>query len=521
MRRRRERAKKVADLVAPRGHARTTLALLALGLGVIGAPGSAAEPSGSLYYVDGSLGSRCGSYSAAARNCSGRDGRAFTTLQAAAKALAPGDTVLIRDGVYALPARGEVVLSRSGTADRPIRFEGYRDERVIIRGIGFEDRDRNGDGFADGPRDRGDRSALIRITGDHVQVRRVEVEQAPHYGVLIQGGHNLLEEVRVRHSWMSNVVLSGVDNMLRYVEAHHSRHGSGIGIGPGKSGEPRRNVIHRCLSHDNGRETDDRQVRRIKGDPAGGGNSDGMQTSKECSDRRPEIVCRDVRFVENVVWRNVDDGFDLTMADSEVVANVSIDNGPAGRRGVKTLRPGPGNRFVGNVALGGTNQYRGFEPRGADTLDFFHNLALGSSEKGVYAITNGAGRGRYYNNVGYRNAGDVDFVWTGGEAAHNWAAREVGDPRLAAGSASIDFNLPEGSIAQRWRFLMDQVTAAFTLVAESPLVDAGRLVEGFHCPRADDDPAKPMDPDEPCRHWAGKAPDIGPFELGLPPLRGR
>jgi hypothetical protein len=63
-------------------------AWLALGLGMIGVPGSAAEPSGTLYYVDGSVGSPCGTYSVAARNCSGRDGRAFATLQAEAGAFA-------------------------------------------------------------------------------------------------------------------------------------------------------------------------------------------------------------------------------------------------------------------------------------------------------------------------------------------------------------------------------------------------------------------------------------------------
>ena len=54
----------------------------------------------------------------------------FRTISAAAQAVAPGDTVMIHDGVY----RESVVVEKSGTADRPIRFEAAPAARVIIDG---------------------------------------------------------------------------------------------------------------------------------------------------------------------------------------------------------------------------------------------------------------------------------------------------------------------------------------------------------------------------------------------------
>jgi hypothetical protein len=471
--------------------------------------------SGRVLHVDGALQHACASYSVESRNCSGRDGPAYPSIQTAADVVVPGDLVRIRGGVFQMPARGQNVLSRSGTATEPIIFEGSPGETVVIRGVGFEDRDLDGDGDADGPADAGDRSALIRITGHHIQVRRVEVEQAPHRGVQITGDHNLVEEVRVSHSWGASILISGNRNTVRYAEVRGSRHEGGVGMLPGASGSASDNQIIRVLSYENGRGADGAKVLSIDGDPGGGSNSDGIGTSKFCADGLPVIVCRRQRFVENITWRNADDGFDLTIADSHVIGNVAIDNGPEGRRGFKVFRNGPGNRFSGNVAKGAGAQYRGFEARGEDTLDVFHNLGVGNLDKAIYADTDGTARGRYFNNVGLHSAGNLDFLFFGGETADNWSGRAQGDPLLTDGSLPINLNLPVGTVQQRWRFVMDQVVAVLTPRAGSPLIDAGQLVPGYHCATADDDPRSPMDPDVFCRHWAGSAPDIGPFEYGL------
>lgn len=57
-------------------------------------------------------------------------GKALRTIQAGVNKLQPGDTLLIRGGVY----RETVVFSRSGTADRPITVRSYQNEKVVISG---------------------------------------------------------------------------------------------------------------------------------------------------------------------------------------------------------------------------------------------------------------------------------------------------------------------------------------------------------------------------------------------------
>ena len=59
-----------------------------------------------------------------------QDGRAMRTIQAAVEKLEPGDTLLIRGGVY----RETVIFPRSGEPQRPIALKPYHDERVVVSG---------------------------------------------------------------------------------------------------------------------------------------------------------------------------------------------------------------------------------------------------------------------------------------------------------------------------------------------------------------------------------------------------
>ena len=47
--------------------------------------------------------------------------------------------------------------------------------------------------------------------------------------------------------------------------------------------------------------------------------------------------------------------------------------------------------------------------------------------------------------------------------------------------------------------------AGFLLSPDSPAIDAGIFIEGFHCPRPGPDPSG-------CMEWYGAAPDIGACE---------
>ncbi len=54
----------------------------------------------------------------------------FKTIGAAAKVVQPGDTVVIRSGVY----RESVVIETNGTADKPIRFQPDVAANVVVTG---------------------------------------------------------------------------------------------------------------------------------------------------------------------------------------------------------------------------------------------------------------------------------------------------------------------------------------------------------------------------------------------------
>jgi hypothetical protein len=477
----------------------------------------------SVLFVDASLPEDCtsGRYSAARRNCSGSDGRAFRSLQAGVDATRPGDTLRIRAGVYKQGAERTILLvNHSGAPGTPIRIEAFGDGPVELRGRGFEDQDRDGDGRADGPASSGDRSVLVAVTADHVHIRGLDVGLSSYFGLAIQGSENRIEETVVHDSWMSNVTIGtgSRNNVLRYVEARNARHGGGIGLGPRAKDlrELSGNRIERCLSHHNGRLPDGTLVLPIRGDPAGGGNSDGAGTSKTCASATGANLCVNLAFIGTIVWGNADDGFDNSFADSLMQDNIAFDNGPRGNRGFKELRYTSGNTYVGNLAL--ANGAFGFETRSHDGIRLFHNTAARNPARGLEAKIN-AGEITARSNVAVGN-GETDLSFSGSLLAGNWAASSQGDPRFQNAGATIDTRLPPGTVETRYEFLRTQFVAAFSPAPGSPLIDAGTRIEGLHCATADDGPSPPAGGAS-CRHWRGRAPDLGAFEAPAPQPKNR
>jgi len=84
----------------------------------------------TIFYSDANLVEDCVEmYSIANRNCSGNDGNAYQNIQKAANKLGPGDTLLIRAGIY----REQVLLSSNdGTSKKKIRIKAFPHEKVEI-----------------------------------------------------------------------------------------------------------------------------------------------------------------------------------------------------------------------------------------------------------------------------------------------------------------------------------------------------------------------------------------------------
>jgi hypothetical protein len=152
-----------------------------------------------------------------------------------------------------------------------------------------------------------------------------------------------------------------------------------------------------------------------------------------------------------------------------------------------------------------------------------HTIATGTYSQPGILVSEVADASRCVvrNNVAWNN--DSDFSLNGCVQSNNFSgsgkgAAGVVDSGFNAGPAlanaeSCLANAPHAqSVQSCWQSLYSAYYNAYRPQAGSALIDAGVIVSGYHCPVADD---RGQDPNAACRHWAGAAPDQGPFEAGL------
>jgi uncharacterized repeat protein (TIGR02543 family) len=496
---------------------------------------SLATNPGSVMYVDGSLSTNCiNTYSIQNRNCTGTDGFAYKTIQAAADVVNPGNIVYIRGGTYihpqsALTGSIFVSITRSGTASQPIRFEGYQSERPHLYGYGFEDRDLNNDTLADGPLiGFGVNEILMRVRADYIQVKNLEFSNSNSKNLSVEGSYGVYEDILTHDSWAAplRIYATGRNvegNVLRKIEAHHSRHDGGIVLQTTgtttTAGYVRNNVIEDSISYKNGRDANDVKVLVAVGDSVGGGNSDGFVTGKECHDTAIHMIppidnlCIGNRVKGFVTYNNADDGFDTTMAGgSSIEDSISFGNGPEGQKGFKGFEAVDGMSYIGNIAM--MNMDRGFEPRFKGVSAMYHNVALRNVNAGFQISSVAPAVAKIYNNTTFSN-GSNTFPNPSStlDVRTNTVIAIPGTSHVVNPSFVVDVNLPSGAtILERYNYIRNQFKNALTPVAGSALIDAGTFVPGVHCATADNNPTSPMNPSADCRHWSGNAPDIGVFE---------
>lgn len=181
---------------------------------VLVAPAGAAD-----VYVDLTLTVNCpsGDYNKSVRDCSGSDGKAYTTFASAVPQLVAGDTLYMRGGVY--NQRIEL-QTKTGTADGWITIAGYPGETVILRytdpTVGnfgairawgnrgyfiFQDFEIDGVNYAH------DVGWQIRDGNHHFTLRRIKVYNQDHSGILVTTGSNdiIIEDSEI-HSLRSDCV---------------------------------------------------------------------------------------------------------------------------------------------------------------------------------------------------------------------------------------------------------------------------------------------------------------------------
>jgi len=466
----------------------------------------------------------------------GTEALPFSTIQAAADIVDPGDTVLIKAGTYqnqlsyCVGATCNLVsISRPGTSGNVITFRPYQSDTVILRGFGFEDQDLNSDGLADGVAQSGKSETLVKISGDYINISDLELTNSQGSGMSITGSYNTVERMIVDNNWSNGISIgdAGLEqveyNTVQDCELYNNRYYTGIFIqmrssvavdGTGDRYLVTKNLIKDNLSYKNGYLPNGTKVLPIGGDPAGGGNADGFESSKYCgqgpeynSDISVSNLCPNNVLRGNVAWQNADDGFDMSFADSLLEDNISFDNGPEGRQGFKVfLSYVENNLFVGNIAY--RNDEDGFQPRSGGGDLMLNNLAVGNGDKGF----EGAGN-QFKNNIGYDNTSSDINSSSCPDCSNNISGDgsfgTTGDPGLADSTpfqdeeGTITVTFPEGlTIAQKVAWIKDQFSTAFTPVSSSIAIDAGVAVSY----------TDPITGDTTNRSYYGDAPDIGAYE---------
>lgn len=101
----------------------------------------------------------------------------FRTLKQAAKKAVPGTTVMIREGTY----HETLDVRESGSAEKPITFQNYENEKVVISGESVKDAE------YETPLIQIHNQQYITISGLTIQDLSVSSEEATAMGIYVSG----------------------------------------------------------------------------------------------------------------------------------------------------------------------------------------------------------------------------------------------------------------------------------------------------------------------------------------------
>ena len=116
--------------------------------------------------------------------------RPFKTLNAAKKALAPGDTLYARGGTYV----ERLVISKSGTAAAPLAVRAYPGETPVIDGQ---------------HRLAANWSNLVSLSGAYIEFSGFEVRNGLGQGITLNGPYNTVSRCNVHHHAGRGILAAG------------------------------------------------------------------------------------------------------------------------------------------------------------------------------------------------------------------------------------------------------------------------------------------------------------------------
>jgi hypothetical protein len=350
----------------------------------------------------------------------------LVTLKRVAQLAQPGDTILLRGGVYdTLNQHVYIEITMNGTPNAPITIKSYPGERAIFDGHKHPWHPRyenDGNGLSD--------PNLIRVIGDHLIWEDITFRNGVGRGFYFVGYHNTLRHIESHHHHHAGIYFQGSHNLLEYVTAHDNNSianggnsGNGISLVDGN---------HIRATHGTNAET------------------------------RGNII----RYA--LLYKNSDDGIGVWNSwDTLIEHSISYQNGigPTGNgRGFKL--GGAGRQDIGtiarfNIAYENKNN---FDTNGSTGVLLYNNTSLNSPGAG-YILTHHASNAcanEAYNNISYgdthpRARGDCTIhthnSWpdAGNDAGGNLA---IQDPKFV----TLDTTSPDFA----------------TLQPNSPAINAGR-----------------------------------------------
>jgi len=480
-----------------------------------------------MIYVDHLLASTCpGNYSIANRNCTGSDGDAYKTIQAATNIVQKGETVSVRAGNY----REGVIPRQNGTFDQRITFKSYEGETAVLdgensRNYGFK---LNGKSFIniEGFEIRGYTNTGIFYQNfgsgagspvDYIIIRYNKIHDN-FRGILNRGGdYSLIEYNELFNNRRDGITMFWRDTnqdrslfpIVRYNLTYNSgepgaEYGDGIHISGSSDGIVEYNIAY--SNHD-----------------------DGIDVSGQ-STRYPEriIVRFNAAFKNSMNFWPEGDGNGIKWGtnvggDHTIHHNLSFDNKRAGFDMDDVNSNWPADRVYNNIAWRNGNHDNnnikaGFVLRGkvdcSRAVPVINNVGWGNDPE---------------DRNNYNGRGDLFTANCGiSEMSNNFWGESIGSGRLSTDSPPGMFQNPDldintsftqttgdlrTHIPAKWQSIWSQLEDAFSPNPDSPipLIDAGAVIPGIHCEFAEDSGNADQN-DTPCVRWFGSAPDLGVFE---------
>ncbi|MCP4709112.1 MAG: hypothetical protein GY869_10845, partial [Planctomycetes bacterium] len=460
-----------------------------------------------------------GTYSIVNRNSSGNDGIAYNTFQEAANIAQPGDTIYLRSGTYTCYGQSgpghehrasnpAIQITTSGTSSNWITFKAFGNEEVIIDAEDYH-------------------ASALAVSGDYIRLENLKAtrSETPYGGGIIVYGGSVNSDPP-EHIEIINCTTYGNDGTgimtWRYVEhvtidsceAYDNNQGigfrydgsdkHGLGAMPDDQTEgARHSIIKNSLAYDNLRPNI--------------GNADGFGIGFG-------YLCT---LENNVTFNNGDDGFDIYSSNNcFVTGNIIFNHRAEGDgNGLKINTGGGGNHLVaGNIVF--DNKFNGFDVSSPNSYTpnfgnkFFNNISYTQDINGYYFDGTISGTTHILrNNIGYNNGRDFrNNNMPAGSFDNNFNrfnANDISgsnstsaDPDFINPIVNIDISFQsDWSIQDKVEYIRNQVKAAFSLETDSPLIDAGTVIPGYHC----DTPGE--HPGDDGVEWFGSAPDIGAYEF--------